>query len=98
MERTHRLSQPLSLRAGPWRFNPCCDGTDSSTADRQGTLLDGFRVSILVVMERTHRRGSDRAVERLHPVVSILVVMERTHRLEPDAREYPCKSWFQSLL
>src|SRR5208337_1892176 len=42
-------------------FNPCCDGTDSSTPQPTRGLRDGT-VSILVVMERTHRRR--------HPVLN----------------------------
>ena len=36
-------------------FNPCCDGTDSSTTGPVAHRRRGDRVSILVVMERTHR-------------------------------------------
>src|SRR5271166_1909082 len=61
-------------------FNPCCDGTDSSTA-RPRLAADRFRqVSILVVMERTHRHVRRRLTEEADKEVSILVVMERTHR------------------
>ena len=39
-------------------FNPCCDGTDSSTQHRIRLPCPSRSVSILVVMERTHRRCS----------------------------------------
>src|SRR5208337_1445175 len=60
-------------------FNPCCDGTDSSTRREPGDDDPTDRVSILVVMERTHRPRHDHRLLRHHRV-SILVVMERTHR------------------
>ena len=56
MERTHRHADS---RPGPALdlsgFNPCCDGTDSSTGRAGGWLGNQIWVSILVVMERTHR-------------------------------------------
>ena len=62
-------------------FNPCCDGTDSSTILLKKGFQPCVEVSILVVMERTHRPLSClRGIQAMS--VSILVVMERTHR--PD--------------
>ena len=61
-------------------FNPCCDGTDSSTRHRDGPDDGADGVSILVVMERTHRLRDRCCKVRTRTVVSILVVMERTHR------------------
>ncbi len=93
---------PIAHGAPPC-FNPCCDGTDSSTARRRSRSRGGPGVSILVVMERTHRHcrpgrltlGVPRDAD-----VSILVVMERTHRSDADRAEgiEPRKAVFQSLL
>ena len=56
MERTRRrpCGSPHSSRRGRC-FNPCCDGTDSSTRARRSLRQPIREVSILVVMERTRR-------------------------------------------
>ena len=60
MERTRRRRDAwlrrLHDRDG---FNPCCDGTDSSTATQDESNAFGIQVSILVVMERTRRPRVD---------------------------------------
>src|SRR5271166_552917 len=73
-------------------FNPCCDGTDSSTAHVAYFPGDSNRVSILVVMERTHRPPPPPAPGPPMGDVSILVVMERTHRLARITSRPP-RSW-----
>src|SRR5208337_3454428 len=77
---TDSSTSPPTSGGGSRRcFNPCCDGTDSSTRREPGDDDPTDRVSILVVMERTHRPRHDHRLLRHHRV-SILVVMERTHR------------------
>ena len=66
-----------------WSFNPCCDGTDSSTGIVRCCSWSVLLVSILVVMERTHRRRRFQYACVHGLGVSILVVMERTHRRGP---------------
>ena len=87
MERTHRRDP---ARCAAWQiircFNPCCDGTDSSTLRLRICSRDCKGVSILVVMERTHRQP-EVSHDGPRPHVSILVVMERTHR--PGRQPYP---------
>src|SRR5271157_5492599 len=98
MERTHRPRSTGAPAAHRLSFNPCCDGTDSSTVRLGGGCVRRAGVSILVVMERTHRRRANHA-ERPPEMVSILVVMERTHRRprpRPNARAQTVE--FQSLL
>ncbi len=74
-----------------WGFNPCCDGTDSSTLPPHCRTSMSVDVSILVVMERTHRPDqAPGAIPGVH-AVSILVVMERTHR-RPGARRNTWRS------
>ena len=101
MERTHRRGRRLPYQGGCWlRFNPCCDGTDSSTSQMTSTMTGrSTRVSILVVMERTHRHGPKaHRAEHADSDVSILVVMERTHRHRYPRQDSMASAMFQSLL
>ena len=79
MERTHRRLMSSAKVKYRICFNPCCDGTDSSTPEVFRGKPKYRIVSILVVMERTHRRRRPRSRTQWWNV-SILVVMERTHR------------------
>ena len=89
MERTHRPHAAVSSSARHRCFNPCCDGTDSSTRLPMPTVDRDIGVSILVVMERTHRHAHCGRSCPSHCAVSILVVMERTHRPASMARTHP---------
>ena len=97
MERTHRPSSATSRPSWPRCFNPCCDGTDSSTAYPGRCRPPRGEVSILVVMERTHRQAR-RHQGRAGRDVSILVVMERTHRHHSPSTVNATTTQFQSLL
>src|SRR5271157_2350255 len=98
MERTHRRATWPPCSESRSGFNPCCDGTDSSTARVCCSELRGIGVSILVVMERTHRHRQAGRATIDEDDVSILVVMERTHR-PADIPKIPIPSdSFQSLL
>ncbi len=93
MERTHRPARSTRSTRRRSCFNPCCDGTDSSTGSFTSAGTGGEGVSILVVMERTHRQAMHVSYPQLG-VVSILVVMERTHRLLALASGDGCEQCF----
>src|SRR5208337_403481 len=77
-------------------FNPCCDGTDSSTRSSSSapSMSGGFQS---LLMERTHRLPPPGSAGAAHSV-SILVVMERTHRHPLKMAFEVLNQWFQSLL
>src|SRR5690349_4186339 len=79
-------------------FNPCCGGSDPSTALPRAGRRHDLRVSILVAVDRTRQPPEVLEPTPEEQEVSILVAVDRTRQRAEQVTVWVLMVWFQSLL